>query len=1698
MNLRTKWCVFGLMTWATLTGGAFAQSPNVSEGTVRLGKPRNAAVTQAAAFQDAEAQPADTEGSVQLGSQSAPDGSPVAQPVTPQPYQMPPVGTGANGMAGFTPVDRTFQPRFMFNSYGGGLYGYNAGYATGGAFIPFALDGGDSLLFVDVRGLMTYDSQGGGNVGAGWRWWMPEYDRITGLSGWFDNTNGGIGSNFSQMGVSFESLGRYVDYRINGYIPAGQNVHYGASTLGTNATSLGNNIVFVQSTQATQAYSGFDIETGGPLPILGRYGFKGYLGAYHFMGAATNASFTGISGRWIAQINEDVQFGMQMTSDHTFGLNTQFQVFVTLPDGRPSQWMRNLRVRDRMTQSVFRQFRAITHTDTIQTFQAAINPNTEKPYFVAYVNPNDSSAGTGTNENPFNSIAQYNALSAAQRSQYDILVVNGRIDGTSTHLDTGASNSSPTAGLQLFNNQQLWSAASTNTFTTSNGSFTFLSNEKTATPILVNNEGGPLNGAVVTLANNNSVTGFTINGANPSGVQNNGIVSQSGGITGNFNISNNTFENTLAAVQLTHSDASLGLLVNNIVTGGPASGLAIGSQSNLGLSVTQTAGTLDLLANNNSVTNVRGGDATGTPTLGVGLQFIANGSTAVINADDPSSTTQKLGILNNAVTGSGAGLQIEALNGGTFLAAVQTNQLSSNLTGAAVTPTAGFGFAASAIGAGSTMMIDSYTNNTTSKNEGDGAVFTANTGGLLTVTTAISGTTTGAAATGDTFSNNDGDGMRLQADGGTIVMAGINGVTFGSNGGNGLNLVTTNSGLITVTSPLTSDVFSSNGQSGLLVNAQSGTINVTVDNATDASTFNGNGTNTLTGGDGLLFETMTGGIINTDIAGVTANNNANDGIGFNLNGGIINVFSAANPTTTGIQSSTATGNGGNGLSIVNGSGGMFTTGEIGGLTSAVGNNFSNNTGAGLFFGGSQAFPFAQNSIIVIGNNDFNRNTKGTDGILFNTLSVFTGNFTVAGGAPISIVENTFVGSKTAGEGIGGTVNGGGVNLAIGDANIADTNTFTSNTGADVGLILSGTSINSIQIQNENLSNVVNGTDSNFAGVGVGLLVQNSATLTGYIEQSTISNNASYGIHMTVSSTDPADFGQINNFVIGGNSAAFANTINSNGNSGIEIERTTNGQVNNMQIGFNTIDSNAERGIFISATNANTQDTYSIFNNTIDNNGNVSAFDASGIAMVVQADAILDVNITNNIIDGNAHDGIHTFETSNNPQDLREILGIWTGNTIQNNTLDGIELGAAMGNPGSTDTLVIGDPVDPTLGNNISNNGRNGINIEGAGNVLIGNNTISNNGTTGTVSTSTESAGIMAQVAPISDVTIINNQITNNIGDGIQYAIAAQFSGATNWTSQLQILDNNIAFNQARGVNILNMGNNYIQVAMTGNTVNGNGLEGVYVVNTTATDQTLWASSSLNLSQDGNPFFNPIIEMQFANNTVTGNGFSSTNQAGTGVTGPPSAEGLWVRVGTSGATNEYGFLGGFASSGVTIPVGGTPFGDNSGLGGVTMTVDNNTFGGNFGSDVLFQSFTSTTNPAATAGTWNATTYTVKSYTSDPLSRLDLYFRNNTFDQNVTTGDIEADVNNQNGIGNFANIPGGAAQAQFTAYYNNADTFKSPATGQTPPGPFTVDTRVRNAAARSTRRRHRRRYRVPFRSWPQFLPSQWRQCDSILRS
>jgi hypothetical protein len=724
---------------------------------------------------------------------------------------------------------------------------------------------------------------------------------------------------------------------------------------------------------------------------------------------------------------------------------------------------------------------------------------------------------------------------------------------------------------------------------------------------------------------------------------------------------------------------------------------------------------------------------------------------------------------------------------------------------------------------------------------------------------------------------------------------------------------------------------------------------------------------------------------------------------------------------------------------------------------------------------------------------------GTNGSLMNVNLVDNGNsingnqlngvfFDVTNTTANLLLQNNDIDGNN-GFGVYARATNGTFNL------VAENNRITNNSGAGLAYTLRDAATGTVNIQ----ENVITGTleataaqdNTIYKGQAIdirltGSTISSNATAfltNGIIDKNLIgslttpvSANAGGGIFVYAD-----QYTAIQNLTIGNidGTPGNGNQIGYNGGDGIRFVRRNAATVDNVTISDNAVEHNNGDGISITNAAApgniptpppSNINNYNIASNILTNNA------GNGLYFMQEADGQTSANVFGNLIDKNGANGIRLQERASSPLDARYLTGTWQQNTITNNNGTGIEL------DGRVQSLMIGSTGTEDDGNLITNNTQNGIQLNGSGSMTVGFNTISHNLTGGIMIHPGIGDGttVAPQVgaydnADNTNVTITHNTIDRNgnpagadpnniIGDGIeilsQGAGNAQMGVGAIGTTTVVANYNYITNNAGRGVDILNKtGERYAGSAPPGqgtttvdvisslanvtldhNVISGNKYEAVYVVNTTASqqNQTDNSSSLLQISSgDVHAGSNPRLFFTMTNNTIVGNGTSSTF----------TASGLLIRVGTSGGGYFYNDDGGFFSEG---------------RGGVGATVQNNTFHGNKGDDIFFDSFTSTADPSASDGTWSATEFTVKHFFGDPLSRLDLVFTGNTFDS--------AAVNNAGSPnpGSTAHVAGDN-NPYDGAYYNNGEgTFKSRTTSDAPDtGIFTSATRGRNATRLAAR-------------------------------
>ena len=1473
MNLRSKWCLYGLLSWAAMAGIASAQQP---PGSVRLG---------------------------------APSAEQLPPPITSMNEGVGSVNLGS-GM-GYTAVDRQFRPRFNVDTRGGGLYGYSPGYTNIGMFVPFDIQDDSSILFLDARGLATHDGGGGANVGLGWRSWIQDIDRIVGLSVWYD-FDAGHTANYNQIGLSFESLGRYVDYRVNGYIPVGTRSNILSSTVNQNDILFqGNDLVFRRTNVGEQTFTGFDAEVGGPLPVLGRYGVNGYVGGYHFIGNGDQAgTFTGVSGRFMAQINEDVSFGVQVTDDNLFGTNTQFQVFVTLPEGMPSRWLRNPRVQDRLTQSVFRQGRVMAHTDTYSTFDQAINPKDGLPYFVTHINPNGAAVGTGTFESPFNSILAYNSQlpSPASQQQSDIIYVSPRSDATNTNLDTNP-------GFTLYDGQRLLSTSVQHTFMSTNfplATHVLPGFNAGLLPMLINSSGGD----VITLAPGNisclEVSGFDIEGSaggsGISGTNNSFVLINRNEIHDGFNGIN--------LVNLTNG-TSPSIIQNNILRdnvndgfhllniGGPSvttlelrDNTAYGNGDD-GFDIAADAGsTVGGLIDGNSTSPLNGGSPNGDD----GLSLSSFGGILAFN------TAPDQQISNNIFSdNTGDGVFVDVSAGGVADLLFLANTISNNgNAGIDVPASDNLSFINLVIG-GPDDVLD---RNTITGNGGPGILFNLSgnadkvtamiennliTGNLDGIQVSVANTSVFGPAVGlnttEIFDNeitgNSRDGIRLIRSDmatlnlGTPAAPPIHNNNISGNTENGLSVIATGIntvlGVPDVVLATQDNIFDSNVLDGLNINAgvTGGVVDdVLVNFDSNRDQFTTNGRHGLN-----LISNDLANVI-TNLVNVTANDNTQNGLNTISNDGglpgtgsgqIINVFSPIDPLYAG--TSTFSNNGADGIA-----------------------NTSN-----------------QNSTTIINLNPNNENQINVDG------------------------------------------NGDdGWNLNRLDASLilasAQKTTFSNNVDNGIEFDYTGTPptdpnqpqpvapppfVPVVFLPNELiLNNII--ADGNGAN-GMSTVGAADATLLVNATLSSFTNNALNGIEITTHLG--SSFGNIP--APGSPQSIFdALTITGNGANGIHIDENsflaTGSKVFlevNTDSGDSDISNNSLNGVY---AESNGDQTNILLHSTLGNQLTINSNGANGVRWDVTSTGDLighQFTVDAATIDGNGGDGVQ-FDVANVGQGLLTL----TNNNITNSGDDGINVNlTALGNPTgasfgfativATDNIVDasnghgvniqiqGDGAEGgtfpiidatftgTVANSqqITNSGLNGVNIEIRGDsgsranpnaFLFQNNRIARSGQRNVVNTShgilyQSNAGLITQFGGFQDRQFQFND-GNTLPTPIQpipaLALVNGFNTPyldldTDVNSTLQILNNTIETNgtnpgaPGEGVFLRVSTNAYLSSDVSGNTFTGNGSTDFRTESFVATDANGNPINTLASTQVAPPGADTLfldhtaqLDLQFSNNT----------------------------------------------------------------------------------------------------------------------------------------------------------------------------------------------------------------------------------------
>jgi Inverse autotransporter, beta-domain len=1204
-----------------------------------------------------------------------------------------------------------FGPRFYLNGYFGDAPGWTGPSYQADLYYPWHVVPGRSVFLGALQASVDDYGKGYFNMGVGYREYFPDQQRILGAWGWldWDDTNN---AGWLRFGGTLESLGKYLEVRANWYVLADQ----GPATVSQGFTGApffqGYNILLNQRTATEDAFDGFDLEFGGHLPFLGRYGVSGYVGPYYLHSDSTGGAW-GVEGRINVAVTDNCQVNVDIQHDNQFDTTAFVNVSLMLPDGVPTKWFKPQSVYDMLGSMVIRRDRVPVTEQVSNEGIPFLNPpgttpgnptNTkgDLPIDVIHVDPNlPAGTGNGTAESPFGSLEQ---ARLANNARIDIIDIQPRTDGSGTNLTTAGVFS-------LFNYQHVWGSTIAHTIDTTAGVIT-VGPQNPGLPLpLVSNGVNTANSTVFSLASVDEISGLHISGANSSGTAfGNGIANLGGPIV-DFNINQNQFTNYQNAVFLQNAfgDGSSLHLSSNMITGNTATGTANVSQNGFEI--------IDTLAGTTNVT--------------------IKGNTSTANAGD--------------------GYLVETANTGAVINATFTNNAASQNGGTGIHVAA----------TGGVVNVDSFTDSTVTNNPGNGVWIDVNSGaggGTINVQNFQGNTITGNATAAAGPVGGAPDGLLISAQGTNAQINAAIGVLNGSQniisnngaagvGGAGVHLYVNDNGIIN--GSIVNNIINNNVSFGINVDAVSGNIGSIGASPTMAGAvpFVING-NTLSGnGDAGIFARLQNSsevglqIINNSVLNTTNGPNAlaaGEGIhlrteqtSFLWDADIENNF-------VGIGSNGSAGaNISNGIEIESFTNSrLFDTVLYPGLSlvKIINNLIEFNGGDGINF--QRNGDSVVNDVLIQGNTSRFNVANGVD-LIINGGAIDISN----GGNPLAI-NFTIISNNLSNNGINGAV-------------------LSSTADADLRVLLGGTATTGNLIENNGQDGVnastlyfsqVEGTWSyntinNNGRDGIRLTDgdETGPSFNVTIANNTIQGNLADGIFYTSVETIPLGGGN-------GTVNLIANLIEKNGNNGVNVE-PTGSAVANINLTDNQIIANSLNGVRMQADEFGVITTNSS-GNTITNNG------GDGWSLTTQTGTDSNLNSGNGTIDALLTDNMISFNAGHGIN----ILNQWSG-TINvdiegtvNPTLPGNIANPALDSniidANGLDGILITNDVDPSLSQqrplltpfNISFLPGNNINV------TVNQTEISGNGTKAIVPD--DGDGILINVGT-SEAGAVTASLTNN-------------------------------------------------------------------------------------------------------------------------------------------------------------------------------------------------------------------------------------------------------------------------------------------------------------------------------------------------
>jgi len=305
--------------------------------------------------------------------------------------------------------------RYTLRHFAGDAPGYETGVTRFELFIPLMEMDASSLLFCDLQPLIDNDGNWGSNLGLGFRWYSPTFDRVFGAYGYFDYRETSY-HRFQQGTFGFDTLGNWIDARANFYVPGQKQMELPAEAVAAPHFQ-GNSLRYGGY---ETAMLGGDLEFGVRVPVLMGTQSRLLAGMYYFDGNGEE-DVTGWKARietnWSANFSTDVA----LYDDDVFGTTVMVGLAFNIQAESFRPWAPQINsfrrgplrhitnvAADRIAEPTYRQPSiAIRHGEYRAT-------TSENPFQIIHV-AEGATDGNGSFERPFGSLDE--AMAVAQSGQ---------------------------------------------------------------------------------------------------------------------------------------------------------------------------------------------------------------------------------------------------------------------------------------------------------------------------------------------------------------------------------------------------------------------------------------------------------------------------------------------------------------------------------------------------------------------------------------------------------------------------------------------------------------------------------------------------------------------------------------------------------------------------------------------------------------------------------------------------------------------------------------------------------------------------------------------------------------------------------------------------------------------------------------------------------------------------------------------------------------------------------------------------------------------------------------------------------------------------------------------------------------------------------------------------------------------------------